>query len=851
MKNPRLSNEVEQPLKKAFLTLDFFEQLLENVACLVCAFDKDGNCQYVNQASRQLLGYAPAELVGVNFLNFLVEEDIARTMAFLAQTVDLLPTYNFTNRVYKKDGSVVSLHWSGNWVAAEGLHYCIAKDDTYIKSIENKLEQTQKLASVGCYEFDFINKVYTYASDTLFDIFGIDRKKHPVFNLELFWNAIHPDDLAYVKENLLLPEHMYQPELEYRIVQPSGKLVYIKRLREIIRNEEGNPVKTVGILQDITDRKKTELALRQSGERLKALVENSSDLISIVDLTGKYTYVAESVKQILGFEADSLLGKNAFDFIHPDDQPLAAQALSEIGTRKFVIIKPFRFLDAEGNWHWIESKVANFADDPAINGLIINSRDITEQKSRQDKIRELSIIAEKTNQAILLSDDEHRMTWINKAFTDLSEYHLNDIIGLKPEEIFCNGEEAKDLFLHMKQELDSRKTVIKEVLCYSKTGRQYWMELQVQPVFNDEGTFIQHLAIGKDITERKRIDAQLALSEQKFKALVQNSSDLIVILDENGCFKYVSENVAELLNYNAESLKGKSAFELIHKDEREHVWNELQKLLTNTKETKGVQHRFLKADGTWIWLESKGANHLDNKSVAGILINARDIDDRVKLQKKLDNELRNRQKELTTAVINAQELERSQLGLELHDNVNQVLTTVKLYNEMFLSGISQDKELIQKSTVYLQDCINEIRSISKRLSAPTLGHISLHDSIQELIESIILTRRIEILFRPYGIVKLCISRELHLTIYRIVQEGLNNVIKYAEATTAIIAIRHWENTLNVTIYDDGKGFDTKVKRSGIGIANMRSRAENMGGKFEINSTPGSGCAIKIVFPLTV
>jgi signal transduction histidine kinase len=298
-------------------------------------------------------------------------------------------------------------------------------------------------------------------------------------------------------------------------------------------------------------------------------------------------------------------------------------------------------------------------------------------------------------------------------------------------------------------------------------------------------------------------------------------------------------------------LKGKSAFELIHKDEREHVWNELQKLLTNTKETKGVQHRFLKADGTWIWLESKGANHLDNKSVAGILINARDIDDRVKLQKKLDNELRNRQKELTTAVINAQELERSQLGLELHDNVNQVLTTVKLYNEMFLSGISQDKELIQKSTVYLQDCINEIRSISKRLSAPTLGHISLHDSIQELIESIILTRRIEILFRPYGIVKLCISRELHLTIYRIVQEGLNNVIKYAEATTAIIAIRHWENTLNVTIYDDGKGFDTKVKRSGIGIANMRSRAENMGGKFEINSTPGSGCAIKIVFPLIV
>jgi signal transduction histidine kinase len=209
----------------------------------------------------------------------------------------------------------------------------------------------------------------------------------------------------------------------------------------------------------------------------------------------------------------------------------------------------------------------------------------------------------------------------------------------------------------------------------------------------------------------------------------------------------------------------------------------------------------------------------------------------------------NKQKEITSAVIKAQEAERSQLGLELHDNVNQILTTVKLYNEMYLTGYLHDKELLVKSTQYTQDCINEIRNISKRLSAPTLGKISLKDSIKDLINTINLTKRFEIIYLPHGIDHYAASEDLHLSLYRIVQESLNNIIKYSDAQVASVEIIRQDSSLILKICDTGKGFDTTTKRGGIGITNMKTRAENLNASFRLTSAPGRGCQIEICFPV--
>jgi len=226
-----------------------------------------------------------------------------------------------------------------------------------------------------------------------------------------------------------------------------------------------------------------------------------------------------------------------------------------------------------------------------------------------------------------------------------------------------------------------------------------------------------------------------------------------------------------------------------------------------------------------------------------------DITEKRRLRAQLDQEVARQQKRITAAVIQAQENERAQLGRELHDNVNQVLTTVKLFNEIIAESVTDHKELVQKSSAYLQNCINEIRRISKRLSIPPLTEVGLIELIRELVDSINLTNKLDISYSLKGIHEVPISQEMQLAIYRIMQEQLNNIIRHADATVVMIALACEADQLTLSIKDNGVGFDPHVKRRGIGITNIKSRAESLDGSFHLEAAPGEGCLIRVSFPL--
>ena len=227
------------------------------------------------------------------------------------------------------------------------------------------------------------------------------------------------------------------------------------------------------------------------------------------------------------------------------------------------------------------------------------------------------------------------------------------------------------------------------------------------------------------------------------------------------------------------------------------------------------------------------------------------LNEEIKMQKAArEEEERERHKLITEAVIKAQENERSLIGRELHDNINQVLTTVKLHNEMVLEGIGDPQAILPRTMTYLQDCINEIRSLSKRLSAPTLGKITLEESVKDLVNSINATSKVKITHQITGLENQTLKQELHLGVYRILQEQLNNVLKHAEASEVFIQLEHRENRLQLQVADNGKGFVMNNQKNGIGLVNMQTRAENLNGTFEIDSQPGKGCKIKVMLPCT-
>lgn len=232
-----------------------------------------------------------------------------------------------------------------------------------------------------------------------------------------------------------------------------------------------------------------------------------------------------------------------------------------------------------------------------------------------------------------------------------------------------------------------------------------------------------------------------------------------------------------------------------------------------------------------------------------VCIKAKDITKRRLLEKKLVQERRARRNKIIKATIEAQEKERSLIGRELHDNVNQVLTTVKLYTEMSCYEEVPSKDLLRRSVQQINYCIEEIRSLSRRLAVPRLSDFGLDDLIRDLVDTINVTRKVSIEFLSYNIRNREFSQELVTAVYRIIQEQLTNVLKYAHASSVRVIIAGTRSDIAVQVQDNGIGFDLKEKGGGNGITNMISRAEALGGVLRFETNPGNGCALTAEFPV--
>lgn len=239
----------------------------------------------------------------------------------------------------------------------------------------------------------------------------------------------------------------------------------------------------------------------------------------------------------------------------------------------------------------------------------------------------------------------------------------------------------------------------------------------------------------------------------------------------------------------------------------------------------------------------------ENGIVKYVFLKAKDISNRVLLEKKLLQERKARKNKIIQATIEAQESERSLIGRELHDNVNQVLTTVKLYTELSFQEEVPNKELLKRAVQQINYCIEEIRSLSRRLAVPKMEEIGLEELIRDLVDTINTTKKMSIEFLSYGLKNREFKQELQTTIYRIIQEQLTNVLKYAHANSVKVIIAGTNNEIAVQVQDNGIGFDLKQKSNGNGITNMISRAETLGGTLRFETSPGNGCSMTAEFPL--
>lgn len=206
-----------------------------------------------------------------------------------------------------------------------------------------------------------------------------------------------------------------------------------------------------------------------------------------------------------------------------------------------------------------------------------------------------------------------------------------------------------------------------------------------------------------------------------------------------------------------------------------------------------------------------------------------------------------RQRLITREVVKAQEKERTEIGLELHDNVSQVLTTIKLYNEMVRDGVGDTRTILDRSNHYLQSCINEIRSLSHRLSLPTLGKISFSDSVLELVSMANRTGKLHIDCNLEGVADLELGRELHVGLFRILQEQLSLLGKHPKASKVRLDICLEEGDLVMQVVHDVP--EPAARQGSDVLNNILVRVESLQGSLQRYTQAGDDTILICRFPL--
>jgi PAS domain S-box-containing protein len=381
--------------------------------------------------------------------------------------------------------------------------------------------------------------------------------------------------------------------------------------------------------QQVTDlepqRKQAKESLQRSKDLFRALTESFFDNIVIVDSDGKTIYVSPSIKHLFGYEPEELIGKAAFDLIHPDDLQNRHSGFAELlQAENNIVTIELRIKHKGGSWRTIECRGKNLLGNPSIAGIVIIMRDITEQKQLKNEYRQL-LENMKDGYAVLQGNT---IIFANKRFSEIYGYEPEQVIGLNMVNFISldNVQEMMELYTKVINGLEETPEEI-VLMGIKRDGTTFPVQASIKQIKHNGTT--AYSAIVKDLTEQKLIEETAGRSREYFQALIENAYDAIIILDNTGAASYISPSIKYTLGYDPEEiLAGGNLFELAHPEDIQRLAENFTEGLTTTGRTISMELRIKHKDGSWRHIEGTGTNLLEHPSIHGFVCNLRDVTDR-------------------------------------------------------------------------------------------------------------------------------------------------------------------------------------------------------------------------------
>ena len=261
------------------------------------------------------------------------------------------------------------------------------KDQQALKESEERYRSLFESSADAIVAVDLDGR-YTEANPAALKMLGYTREELSKLTYQQLtparWLAL---ESAILREQV--PARGYSDEYEKEYIRRDGALIPVGIRAFLKADFAGRAVGNWGIIRDLTERKRAEAALTRSEARFRALIEKSTDVIFVVDVDGRITFWSPSATEVLGWTAEEVLGRSRFDFVHPDDHPILANAIAGILPRAGAAARiTTRNLHKNGSWLLIESEGRNLLSDPAVQGIVVNSRDVTEQRRMEEQFHQ-------------------------------------------------------------------------------------------------------------------------------------------------------------------------------------------------------------------------------------------------------------------------------------------------------------------------------------------------------------------------------------------------------------------------------------------------------------------------------
>jgi PAS domain S-box-containing protein len=825
-------------------------EILETLGDGFVTFDRNYTITYWNRKAEELLGICKEAALGNVFMDLFPEAVETKFSSEFKRALQENVSVHFEEYL---DSVKMSFEVSV-YPCKDGLSVYLKNiTDQKIKEQELKIsnerfESVSKATRDAIWDCNIVNKT-TYYNEAFTYIFG-----HPHFeqqSADIWEKNVHPDDLERVVRevnNALNNPVVSIMNTKYRFARLNGSFAYVHDRAIIIRDSNGKAIRMVGSMQDITRQKEAEFLLEKSEKRFRAMVQSGQDLIALVNSSFQIIYVSSNYQQISGNSVDQIIGVNIFDLVHSDDLEAVKRASSKIHEQRIINLPHYRFQASDGTYKWFETTLTNFLDDEDIHAIICNTRDITKRKAALEEVMKLSTIVQETSNSVILTDPNGYIQWVNRAFTKRTGYTLEEVEGKYPMDLLHGVDTCEETVKYITDCTRKKLSFHCELVHYTKSGQNHWVSINGKAIFDETGAVKHWFFIQTDITTRKEAEEALKMSEERYKLLFYKSPNPKWIFNAQ-TYQIVEVNDAssDLFGYSREEFLGMTIPELRIDANKQMFDLLIQETLRKDEKTYYKVFWLKKKNGEAFQVEIN-AHAIDLVSGLHFIVTAYDLSERLDLQNKIFEEKVAAQKEVTKAIINTQEKERSNISKELHDNVNQILTAAKLCVENTKYYPDQRDLFTDKCIMLIQNAIQEIRSLSKTLMSPAVYEAGLKVTILEMLDQYKNLKRFDII-ESLEFDEGVIDKELKLTIYRIIQEQMNNMVKYAQATCVKVVIMQQGNRLVVLVQDDGIGFDTGCKKNGLGLANIKSRVELFQGTLEIKSAPGQGCRTIAVFPI--